>query len=44
MIKNFHKKSNWDIKYIPNLRIIRLIGPRQLQVSDSTVDFVDFDK
>ena len=36
MITNFNKKSNWDAKYIPNFRIIRLIGPRQLEVSDLT--------
>ena len=36
MIKNFDKKSNWDTKYIPNFRIIRLIGTRQLEVSDLT--------
>ena len=24
----------WDSKYIPNFRIVRLIGPRQLEVSD----------
>ena len=36
MIKNFYKKSNWDAKYIPNFRIIRLKGPRQLEVSDLT--------
>ena len=30
MIKNFNKKLNWDAKYIPNFRIIRLIGTRQL--------------
>ena len=28
MIENFGKKSNWDAKYTPNFRIIRLIGPR----------------
>ena len=32
--KNFDKKTNWDTKYIPNFRIIRLIGTRQLEVSD----------
>ena len=36
MIKNFDKKSKWDAKYIPNFRIVRLIGPRQLEVSDLT--------
>ena len=34
MINNFDKKSNWDANYIPNFRIIRLIGTRQLEVSD----------
>ena len=33
---NFDKKSNWDAKYIPNSRIIRLVGPRQLEVSNLT--------
>ena len=36
MIKNFDKKSTWDAKYVPNFRIVRLIGTRQLEVSDST--------
>ena len=36
MIKNFDKKSNWDVKYIPNFTIIRLIGHRQLEVSNLT--------
>ena len=36
MIKNFNKKLNWDAKCIPNFRIIRLIGTRQLEVSDLT--------
>ena len=36
MIRNFDKKSNWDVKYIPNFRIVRMIGPRQLEVSDLT--------
>ena len=36
MIKNFDKKSNLDVKYIPNFRIVRLIDPRQLEVSDPT--------
>ena len=33
MIRNFDKKSNWDTKYIPNFKIVWLIGPRQLEVS-----------
>ena len=36
MIKNFDKKSNLDTKYIPNYRIIRIISPRQLEVSNPT--------
>ena len=36
MIKNFDKKSNWDAKYVPNFRLIKLIGLRQLEVSDLT--------
>ena len=36
MIKNFDKKSNWNAKYIPNFRNVRLIGTRQLEVSDPT--------
>ena len=36
MIKHFDKKSNWDAKYISNVRIIRLIHKRQLEVSDPT--------
>ena len=28
MITNFVKKSNRDVKYIPNFRIIRIISPR----------------
>ena len=33
MIRNFDKKLNLDTKYIPNFRIIRLIGTRELEVS-----------
>ena len=36
IIKIFIKKSNCDVKYIPNFRVIRLIGTRQLEVSDPT--------
>ena len=32
MIKNFNKKSTWDAKYIPNFRVVHLIGSRQLEV------------
>ena len=38
MIQNFDKKLNWDTKYIPNFRVIRLIGIRQLEVSDQQAD------
>ena len=38
MIKNLDKKSNWDAKYIPNFRVITLIGTRQLEVSDPQAD------
>ena len=34
MIKNFDKKSNLEAKYIPNFRVIRLIGTRQLKDSE----------
>ena len=34
IIKNFDKKLNWDAKDIPYFGIIRLIGPRQLEVSN----------
>ena len=36
MIKKFDKKLNWDTKDIPNFRIIRLIGTRQLDIPDPT--------
>ena len=36
MIRNFDKKFNWDAKYIPNFRIVQLIGSRQLEVSNPT--------
>ena len=36
MIKNFKTKLNLDIKCIPNFRIVRLIGPRQLEISNLT--------
>ena len=32
MIRNFNKKSNWDAKYVPNFRVVCLIGSRQLEV------------
>ena len=38
MIKNCNKKLNWDAKYIPNFRVIRLIGTRQLEISDPQAD------
>ena len=34
MIKNSDKKSNWDAKYITDFRIVRFIGPKQLEVSN----------
>ena len=34
MIKNVHKKSAWDGKYIPSFKIVCLIGSRQLEVSN----------
>ena len=36
MIKNFDKKLAWDAKYILRFRMIRIISPRQLEVSDPT--------
>ena len=36
MIKNFNKKSTWDTKYVPNFIVIKLIGTRQLEVSNLT--------
>ena len=36
MTRNFDKKSNWDAKYVHNLRALHLIGSRQLEVSDHT--------
>ena len=36
MIKNFNKESDWDAKCIPNFRVVRLIGTRQLEASDPT--------
>ena len=36
MIKKFNKKLNWDARDITNYRIIRIISPRQLEVSDQT--------
>ena len=36
MIRHFDNKSNWDAKYIPNFRVVCLIGSRQLEVSDPT--------
>ena len=34
IIKNYNKKSNWDRKYILNFRVLKLVGTRQLEVSD----------
>ena len=36
MIRNFNKKSTLDAKYVPNYRVVRLMGTRQLEVSDPT--------
>ena len=35
-MRNVDKKLNWDAKYTPNFRIIKLIGTGQLEVSDQT--------
>ena len=36
MIKTFDRKSTWDTKYVPNFRVVCLVGSRQLAVSDLT--------
>ena len=36
MIKKFEKILTWETKYVANFRIVRLIGTRQLEVSDLT--------
>ena len=36
MIKNFDKKLTWNTKYVPNFRVVKLIGTRQLEVADET--------
>ena len=36
MIKNFDKKLTWDAKYVPNFKVVKLIGTKQLEVSDPT--------
>ena len=36
MNRNFDKKPNWDAKYMPNFRVVCLIGSRQLEVSSAT--------
>ena len=36
MIRNLDKNSNSDAKYIPNSRVVHLIGSRQLEMSDPT--------
>ena len=28
--------STWDTKYVPNFRVVKLIGTKQLEVSDLT--------
>ena len=34
MIRNIDKKSKWDTKYIPNFKVVCLIGSSQLKVFD----------
>ena len=36
MVRKCDKKSNWDAKYVPNFRVVQLIGTRQLKVSNPT--------
>ena len=36
MVKNVYRESNWDTKYVPNFRVIKLIGMRQLEFPDLT--------
>ena len=36
MIRNFDKKSNWKAKHITDFRVVQLMGPRQLEVSNPT--------
>ena len=36
MIRIFKKKSYRDAKYVPNFRVVHLIGSRQMEVSDPT--------
>ena len=36
LIKNVDKKSNWDAKHVPDFRVIKLKGTRQIEVSDQT--------
>ena len=36
MMRNFDKKYNWDVKYIPNFRVVHLIGSRQWEVFNPT--------
>ena len=37
MIKNFDRKSAWDAKYVPTLRVVCLIGSRQVEDLDCMV-------
>ena len=34
MIKIFDRKFTWGAKYVPNFRVVALIGSRQLEVLD----------
>ena len=34
IIQNFDNRFSWDAKYIPNFRVVHLVGSRQLEVSD----------
>ena len=36
MIRSINKKSTWDAKYVPNFRVVCMIGSRQLEVSNAT--------
>ena len=49
MIKKFDEKLTWDAKYVPNFRVVKVIGTRQLEVADPTgrlrkINISDFHK